>query len=505
MCGLLYARNVPKVTAKIFTRALATMALRGPDQSNVVSPRPDEYMGHTRLELIGGPGAAQPIASPCGRFYMIYNGELYNTAELAAKYNIDREEKSDTRVIINLFSRMGVSIFPEFVGMFAILIVDHFTGDVYCARDRIGIKPLYYYEQDGKLVIASMTVAVRALVTTNVCEEGLAEWKDVRRQIPGSTFFKEIREYLPGRVYKNNRVVLSFDAIEGVTKRQFRNEAILEIISSHLVRDEKYDYASFLSGGVDSSIITKLTKPAVAYTAGSNDVNEFKQVEEFAEKENQNVVYVNVNDECFKTSSRELLGFSQEPSTLPNEILIYEMCKSMPSHQKIIFSGEGADEFFFGYDRLVNFCMTNNSDKFLEQFLARYRYRHTSELNRFKDYLSDVKSDASSGDFIEDFLIKFHLSGLLKRADHATMAASKECRVPFSDHRMLSFTYRVTPEKKLNEHTGKLQLRRVASSLGLSYLSSREKRPFSYQNQTESIEIHYEKFQTRQLEALGWY
>jgi asparagine synthase (glutamine-hydrolysing) len=504
MCGILYAKEVKSLDQFSFDKALTSILFRGPDNKSIVKLNNNEFLGHNRLELIGGHFAKQPIVSPCTRYIMAYNGELYNIQELSEKYNTPLKNNSDTALIIELFSKYGIKIFEELVGMFAILIVDKISGDLICVRDRIGIKPLYYFERGIEKIVCSMTVGIRSLVNSEICHNSLEEWQDLRRQIPGKTFFSNISEYLPGKIYINNKIVSSFDSITPDPSKTFSILPLINIIKSHEIRDKKYDYASFLSSGIDSSIITKITKPSVAYTAGSNMVNEYKLVEQYAEFEKQKVKYINLEKDKFNERLEELLKLTKEPSTLPNEVLIYDMCKKMPKNQKIIFSGEGADEFFFGYDQLVRFSIRYGGKQFLNKFIDRYRYRKTSRLERFNDYINDIARNIDSVSFIEDFLIKFHLPGLLKRADHSTMAASKECRVPFSDFRFLSYTYRKDITTKLNDQAGKLQLRKVLKELGLGYLENRPKKPFSYKSSTESYAEHYLDFQNTQMEILQW-
>ena len=184
-------------------KMMSVLARRGPDQ-NGIEVFPEAVLGHTRLAVIDIQGGRQPMKCRCGgEFVIVYNGELYNTTELRRELETDFEftTHSDTEVVLKSYVKWGEDCVNRFNGIFAFAILDRLRGTLFLARDRIGVKPLFYYESGGTLYFASEIPALMANpdIPRVLDSEGVMELLLIAPgRTPGSGVLKGFKEVRPG-------------------------------------------------------------------------------------------------------------------------------------------------------------------------------------------------------------------------------------------------------------------------------------------------------------------
>jgi len=192
---------------------------------------------------------------------------------------------------------------------------------------------------------------------------------------------------------------------------------------------------SYLSGGLDSTILTYILQPDQTWTVGFNELNEFK----WSDLANSRINTIHhktiVEKNTFLETAKWMIDKRCEPLSVPNEVLIYLMTKNVKMKNTVILSGEGADELFWGYDRI--FKWANNTNKLdINEFDVKYCYGSHSD-DEVLDFLLENIPGKKVIDKIAYFFQTYHLQGLLRRLDNSTMLCSVEARVPFVDHRLV--------------------------------------------------------------------
>jgi len=184
MCGILALLNTSHSKTKL-KDALLEMKHRGPDfQNDLVID--NVFLGHNRLSIIDlQPRSNQPFTS--NKYHMIYNGEIYNYKELIIEHSLKTETSSDTEVVLKMFQKFGPKCLQYFNGMFSLVIYNENNGDIFVARDRLGIKPLYYYNIRNEWIFSSEISPVQSLVNSELDEFGLRQYRKLRMTIKGYT------------------------------------------------------------------------------------------------------------------------------------------------------------------------------------------------------------------------------------------------------------------------------------------------------------------------------
>ncbi len=509
MCGLLFVNARERIDREMVVAALQKQKWRGPD-SEGVQQFGNSFLAHQRLSILELSNAAdQPMVSRCGRYAVLFNGEIYNHDEIRRRIGLVCRTRSDTETVVEGFAAHGVEIFDLLDGMFAIVIVDTRSGEWWAARDRFGIKPLFMYDRSGTVVLSSETVSIRELVSCTVSSDAIEEWRMIRRPLPGYTYFTEIAEVLPGSILHNGHIVGQMS----ITRRpldaiDFDQSAMEDLLRDSVRRHElsDVDNVCLLSGGIDSSIITALSCARRAYTVGLPLNNEFDAAAETATQLGKDLVKVEVSEEALLDSWKTLIKLRGEPLSVPNEGLIYLVCKAMQPSEKVVLTGEGADEFFFGYDRIFRKAVSVDEPFTKDDFFRLYCYgTDPSRAPRLVALVEELWHNKSNIEFVEDFFLAVHLPGLLCRMDGASMAASKEARVPFVAMQLAHYMYRCPAAAKIDHRESKIPLRRFAEHLNLHGALNRPKIGFSSTiNKQAGRNEEYNLFRNFNLEVLGW-
>jgi asparagine synthase (glutamine-hydrolysing) len=510
MCGILFIAqdDATRVSAERAQAALAHQRWRGPDAQHLLTLTGGRvHLGHNRLAIIDPVARAdQPMVSANGRYTIVFNGEIYNFRALQRRHRLNLVTESDTEVLLEGYAALGERFIEELEGMFAFVIHDRETHGWIAARDALGIKPLYLHRGRGLAVLASEPATVAGLIHASPDAQSVQEWKLTRRPVPGRSFFEGVDEVLPGTLVHSDGRTRRFWQLQQHHAR-FEPHAFEELLSA-VVRDHETSDVSntaLLSGGIDSALIVALSQVERVYSVGLASANEFEAAADTARVLQRELVTVTLPDDALVQRWKDLTRLRGEPLALPNEALIHAVCSAMQPDEKVVLTGEGADELMFGYDGLYRWAL--QAERFdTDEFLQRYGYAaDVPPTPRLLDWLQACTEGKRPIDAVEDFFFTFHLPGLLRRMDFASMAASKEARVPFADRRLVDYCYRADPAAKLDATASKLPLRRALENRAINGPLHRPKIGFStLAHPAVSRHDEYRRFQTHVLKELAW-
>ena len=523
MCGIAGFINARvEADGAVLQGMLARIAHRGPDGQGVfVQGR--AALGHRRLAIIDLDGGPQPMFNEDGRLAVVFNGEIYNyqalTEELTAAGHTFAT-KSDTEVLLHGWEEWGRDLLPRLRGMFAFALWDRESETLFCARDYFGIKPLYYYEaEDGTLLFAS---EIKAFLDHPAFEKQLNEsqlelYLSFQYSPGEDTFFRGVKKLLPAHCLTLDgsglRVERWWQAdftpeLSPTDWPQTIDETMQDSVAAHKIAD--VEVAGFLSGGVDSAYITSLARPTRCYTIGYAEEG-YDEAAEAAQLARvlgiQNRVR-RITPEEFWDAIPAVQYHMDEPLADAAAVALYFLNSEAARDVKVCLSGEGADEFFAGYniykepftaswyDRLpaglrralgavaqrlpavpgVNFLVRRalpleeryygNTALMTERQkrrLLRHDYRATLPFDLARPYWQ-----ASAGlDLVTRMQwcdLHLWLAGdILLKADKMSMAHSLELRVPFLDREVFALARRLPPDAKADARQTKKALRAAAA------------------------------------------
>lgn len=375
MCGICGFYNVVESSESRNTlkKMTATLAHRGPDgMATWLHPTGRVGFGHTRLAIIDLAGGNQPMTSEDGRFVIVFNGEIYNYRRLRHElesYGHQFRTKSDTEVLLNAYRQWGRECLARLSGMFAFAVYDEHTHTLFLARDRTGIKPLYYAAESKGFFFGSELKAILGTgsIAPRVDFRALADFFVLGYPLLPATFFKGCRELEPGTWLEVTRERISAgrywswarseEAWSEATAVERTEHALRESLAEHLNSD--VPLGAFLSGGIDSSVL-------VALLAQSSGAKLKTFTVKFGEAAYDESTFARAVAERFNTSHHEieldaanadlalvgdvLDGFDQ-PFGDSSAIPTYMICREIRKHVKVVLGGDGGDEMFGGYPR----------------------------------------------------------------------------------------------------------------------------------------------------------
>lgn len=508
MCGLLFSYRQPQLTQQLLAASLQQMHWRGPDaEQHSLLQQGQVFLGHRRLSILDPQARSnQPMRSRCGRFYIVFNGEIYNHMALRQQLGLQCQTLSDTETIVEAYAQHGERIVAQLDGMFALVIYDLQRDAWVCARDAFGIKPLFIHQHGVGALIGSEAAVLAELIGAAPDPDSLHEWQMVRRPTPGYSYFQGVREVPPGTLLRSDgsqwRHFCWEPSGEPYVQEHFE-QLLRESVAAHELSDVAN--VALLSGGLDSAVIAALSNVRRCYSVGLQSNNEFTGAAETAQLLGRQLQTVTLTPAQLQDNWRQLTRLRREPLGVPNEGLIYPVCQAMQADEKVVLTGEGADELLFGYDGIFRWSLDADWPG-VSAFLSRYGYAgQLQPTPRLNDYVLGLKGDNSTQAFVEDFFYQFHLPGLLRRMDFASMAASKEARVPFVSKSLVRYMYRRPAELKIDAQHSKIPLRIMAQKLGLQGALQRKKIGFSAQTDiSRPRQDDYRQFQCIVMEALGW-
>jgi asparagine synthase (glutamine-hydrolysing) len=374
MCGIFgiinYTDKTP-VTPEQLRKPLSLMVHRGPNDDGIMT---DRYagLGMRRLSIIDIPGGHQPISNETGEISIIFNGEIYNYRELREELEAEGHKfktRSDTEVILHLYEEYGEACPGKLNGMFAFAVWDKKKEELFVARDRIGVKPLFFSAAGGKLMFSS---EIRALLSAGVSREpdlhAVADYFAFYYISSPRTIYRDIRRLSPGHSIslKNGRIEIrrywDFTFIPAELDEEQAVPLIQETLFSSVKRHlmSEVPLGVFLSSGMDSaSIVAMMRKagsPVTTYTVGYENggtYNELDGARLVAEK------YGTTHHECTLNPSQaekyipEIIGHLAEPHGDWTQAGFYHLSKESKKDMTVVLSGAGGDELFAGYPTLT--------------------------------------------------------------------------------------------------------------------------------------------------------
>ncbi len=476
MCGILFT-NDPAISQMRFSKALNIMGHRGPDAANTIYVN-CAHLGHTRLKILDlDDRSNQPFYSRDGRYIIVYNGEIYNFRELAREHAIKQRTTSDTEVLVELYAKHGARCLPMLNGMYAFVIYDTHTSAVFAARDRLGVKPLYMSLKNEVCTFASEISPILEITGIQKYDEiGLRQYRKLRTFFNGRTAYSGVEMFPAGCYFENGRVhrYWEFPEVEQDPPEDDElRSMIIESVRQRLISD--VSIGSYLSGGLDSTIIARLADRPHTWTVGFSQRNEFEWGRLASEYIKSNHHEVLIDPEEFVEIARRMIRKRREPLSVPNEVLLYKMTAEVKKHNTVVMSGEGADELFFGYDRIFRWAA--RAKKFdIVEFDRLYAYGTHEDLDIVEDAIRPFMHRRKPIDVVSQFFQIAHLHGLLRRLDNATMMCSVEARVPFVDcHTLIERMAGVPFEYRLCQGVIKAPLKRIFSDYIPARIIAREK------------------------------
>ena len=352
------------------------LAHRGPDASGAWS---DDHaaLGHRRLSIVDLATGAQPLSNEDGSIWVVYNGEIYNHADLRPRLEADGHRyhtRSDTEAIVHAYEQWGDDCVQRFRGMFAFALWDQPRKRLLLARDRLGIKPLYWTITGGRLLFASEIKSILAsgLVEARANEEALPELLGTRYVSGEETLFAGIRKLLPGHVlvYENGQVSTRqyWDVPVGVEPDPARRPAdrrewvarfralLEESVRLRLMAD--VPLGMFLSGGLDSSAIAAIMarlidRPLQTFSVAFDEraYSELTWSREVADAIGAVRHEVVIGPGQFFEALPRLLWHEDEPIAHPSSVPLYFVSALARQHVTVVLTGEGSDELLAGYGK----------------------------------------------------------------------------------------------------------------------------------------------------------
>ncbi len=375
MCGIagfitLEPHTYPDSVADRMTRSIAH---RGPDDSRVYRD-PHAVLGHRRLSIIDLTTGQQPMTSESGDRWIVYNGEIFNHAALRPKLEARGHQyhsHSDTETILHAFEEYGSDCVAHFRGMFAFAIWNRRTRTLFCARDRLGIKPFYYFWSRHEFIFASEIKALleHPSVSAELEESLLAEHLAYGYASGEQTLFRGVRQLMPGHTLTLDtagklEIQQYWDVPAPVLPDQrgeqdWMNDCrhrLEESVRMRLMSD--VPLGMFLSGGVDSSLIAAIMKPMAAgpvktFAVGYREAeySELGFAREAATAIGTEHREVQMGADDFFNALPKLIWHEDKPITWPSSISLYFVSKFAAEQVKVVLTGEGSDELFGGYNR----------------------------------------------------------------------------------------------------------------------------------------------------------
>jgi len=364
MCGIAGFINNKENKKEIIKKMTDRIIHRGPDAEGFYVDN-DVALGHRRLSIIDLGGGDQPIYNEDKSLVIIFNGEIYNYLELRDTLKKDGHKfktSSDTEVIIHGYEKWGRELPKHLRGMFAFAIYSVKDKSLFLARDNFGIKPLYYYENNDTFMFASeiKSFLEHPDFKKELNKDIIAPYLSFSFTPTKETLFKGVYRVNPGTslYIKDGKVETDrFFKIDFNVKKENYDKVVDDIdklmkesVDKHMLSD--VEVGSFLSSGVDSSYLVALARPDKTYTVGYTDqkYNEIEYAKNLTkELKINNTSKIITKDEYLKIIPK-IMYHLDEPTSDPAAVALYFVSELASKDVKVVLSGEGADEFFGGYN-----------------------------------------------------------------------------------------------------------------------------------------------------------
>lgn len=542
MCGiagwLSYSLNM-QTQQDTLQRMTDTMALRGPDAEGVWTSGPIG-LGHRRLSIIDLDGGKQPmlVRQADGRetAAITYSGEVYNFRELRAELRVRGhrfESRSDTEVVLRAYLEWGEGFVDHLNGMFAFALWDMRNQQLLLIRDRMGVKPLYYYQTADGVIFGSEPKALLAnpLVPRKVRADGLCEILEMVKT-PGHAVFQGMREVLPGeaiRIDRRGLVRRRYWQLEARDHTHSREQTVRhtrdlleDIVERQIIAD--VPLCSLLSGGLDSSIITALASKKLL-ASGKDNIRSFSLdfldhgngfisdavrgtpdapfVRDLVERihSSHNEIILDSGELADPALRRQVIHALDLPPAYWGDMWpsLYRLFQEVRKHSTVALSGESADEVFGGY-RWFHDPEAIAADTFPWMTSVTGKYFDGKTLfdngllrqldmpgflgDSYSQAIAETPTLATESPAEQRMRQMSYLNltrfvqTLLDRKDRMSMAVGLEVRVPFCDHRLVEYAFNIPWDMKAFDGREKSILRAATRDLLPQSISDRVKSPY---------------------------
>lgn len=522
MCGIAGFVSTRKSKKKILKNMCDRIKHRGPDGEGYYTDD-NVALGHRRLAIIDLSTGDQPIYNEDKDVVIVYNGEIYNFKEL--RKELEKNHKfvtnSDTEVLVHGYEQWGHKLTDKLRGMFAFAIWDKSKKELYMARDQWGIKPLYYYQNNDTFMFASEIKAFldhpdfKKELNTDIMSAYLC----FNSTPTTETFFKEVYRLEPGHqlILKNNKIEIERyfkmefaeqnQDIDDITKKI--NKAMKSSVKYHEIAD--VEVGSFLSSGIDSSYLVSIARPDKTYTVGYDNpkYDEISYAKDLTDKLGIANISKKITKEEYLKNFSNIIYHMDEPLADPSAIALYFVAQIASKDVKVVMSGEGADEFFGGYncnqDELsqswymkipyfIRHLASNVASLFPDVKGFNFIYRRGQKLENYhigldrifrdkeaqklvvpggqvhtkditKEYYEEYKD---SSNMVKRQVIDYHfwlVNDFLHAVDRNTMMFGLEARTPFLDKEVFEVARNLPSSAKLSLTETKIALRKAASEV----------------------------------------
>lgn len=526
LCGIFYKSNFyTKTDEDKFIKACNLLNHRGPDDSGFLFTKEHSF-GHKRLAIRDVVNAKQPMSKL--NDHLIYNGEIYNQYELEKRLDYPLDFNSDTLLLLELMIKYKDQVLKDLNGIFAFVYTHN--DDVYIVRDMFGVKPLYYTVFEKDIIVSSELKSILAYTDKRiVTKEGLCELLGMGPSHSQSkTVFKDIYEVRPGHFLKfsknKNIEDYTYYQLEAKEFKLSYNETVEKVrkllddaIERQMISD--VDLSTFLSGGLDSSIISTIVAKkketldtySISYENSEFKENAFERSKDsdfthlVSDSIGSNQHDIVIDNKSLVEGLRRAVEIRDIPGMTDIDSSMYFLACNISQKHKVGLSGECADEIFGGYPwfyeknkKLTTFPWIRNLD--YKEKLLNDKYRNILHLKGYvlSEFDKAIKEtpilNTDSKTTIRQrqlsyINIKYFMTNLLDRKDRLTMAASLEVRVPFCDKNLVEFLYNVPFKYKYRSKVEKKLLRDAYKGTVIDEVISRKKSPYPKSN---SIEYHQE-------------
>ena len=520
MCGFVGFIDKKKNKKKIIKDMADIIVHRGPDSDGYYTDD-DCALGFRRLSIIDLSGGTQPIYNEDKTMAIIFNGEIYNYQEIRKdllKKGHKFKTESDTEVILHGYEEYHEKILDKLRGMFAFVIYNVNDKTLFGARDFYGIKPLYYYKDDNEFMFGS---EIKSFLghpgfKKELNRDMLKQYLTFQYSVGEDTFFKNVYKLRPGHYFKyhdgelkivkyyelkiNNDDSKSLDEWKDIIRKELN-----ESIKYHKVSD--VEVGSFLSSGVDSSIVATLSDVDKTFTVGYDNkkYSEIDYAKELSDKIGVKNISKKISKEEYFKKFPMIQYYMDEPLADASAVALYFVANTASKHVKVALSGEGADEIFGGYNiyhepysvswynkipypvrrfiGILAYPMRNHSgfnflvrrSKKLEDryvgnaFIFEPRdadkvlsYKDTRDFRELTKPYYDKAKDYDQVAKMQYIDFNFWLIGdILLKADKMSMANSLEVRVPFLDRPLVSEVINMPAKYKIVGNQTKYAFREV--------------------------------------------
>lgn len=368
MCGIAgsinHSLNIQQLTKDLWHR--------GPDEQSTWEEK-NLQLHHHRLAILDIAGGKQPMSY--GPYTVIFNGEIYNHREVRRKYNFNCTTSSDTETILHAYAKLGCKCLDDFDGMFTIVIYDKEKQELFLARDRAGKKPLYYFSEDQKFVFASELFALKNQLPLVVDENHISQYIRMGYFYKSATPYKNVFELPAGScayvsLQKPEVKITKWWNIHAFYKEPLSDsfetatgkiDSILHEAVKNRVESSDLEVGSFLSGGIDSGIVTAIARQynstlktfTVSFDGEYDEAPLAKLVADKYKTDHHEII---ISFDNLANDIEKILMNYGEPFFDSSAIPSYYVSQAAKKHLTVILNGDGGDELFAGYRRYVPFA-----------------------------------------------------------------------------------------------------------------------------------------------------